>query len=187
MALHAKAPGRLELVRQFMNSLDMEEAKDELATPEGLAAWLDAHDLAPAGARISEPDRRRAIELREALRALLFANGGHPGDPAAIETLNRMASQVPLLVRFDEDAGQAALQPAGGGVDAAIGTILAIVSSSMAEGSWPRLKACPADDCMWAFYDRSKNRSATWCSMEVCGNRAKARSYRARQRGDKRA
>jgi predicted RNA-binding Zn ribbon-like protein len=51
----------------------------------------------------------------------------------------------------------------------------------MADGSWERLKVCPADDCLWAFYDRSRNRSRRWCDMEVCGNRAKVRGYRERR------
>jgi predicted RNA-binding Zn ribbon-like protein len=44
------------------------------------------------------------------------------------------------------------------------------------------MKACADDECEWAFYDSSKNRSRTWCSMEVCGNRAKTRAYRARRK-----
>jgi predicted RNA-binding Zn ribbon-like protein len=185
MATSAKAPGRLELVREFVNSLDVEEATDELGTTEGLASWLVDHGLPPGNGRISERDRRRIVELREALRSLLLVNGGHAGDPTAAGTLNQMGTAAPLQVRFDDEGGQTVLHPAGRGIEAAVGAILAIVFSSMADGTWPRLKACSADDCMWAFYDRSKNRSATWCSMEVCGNRAKARSYRARQRGDK--
>jgi predicted RNA-binding Zn ribbon-like protein len=42
------------------------------------------------------------------------------------------------------------------------------------------LKACPADDCQYAFYDRSRNHSAVWCDMKVCGNRAKVRQFRTR-------
>jgi len=57
-----------------------------------------------------------------------------------------------------------------------------VAYTSMADESWNRLKACRLDDCQWAFYDQSKNRSRTWCSMKVCGNRAKARAYRERQR-----
>jgi predicted RNA-binding Zn ribbon-like protein len=46
------------------------------------------------------------------------------------------------------------------------------------------MKACALhDSCEWAFYDWSKNRSGTWCDMAVCGNRAKARAYRERRRG----
>ena len=43
---------------------------------------------------------------------------------------------------------------------------------------WERLKACP--QCGWSFYDYSRNRSATWCSMSLCGNRLKTRAYRRR-------
>jgi predicted RNA-binding Zn ribbon-like protein len=50
----------------------------------------------------------------------------------------------------------------------------------MLDGSWPRLKACAADNCQWAFYDHSRNHSRVWCSMDVCGNREKVRSYRER-------
>ena len=60
--------------------------------------------------------------------------------------------------------------------------LLAIVFRSMADGTWDRFKACPhGDGCEWAFYDYSKNRSSTWCAMQPCGNRAKARAYRERR------
>ena len=65
--------------------------------------------------------------------------------------------------------------------DDAVGQVLAIVAVAAADGTWERLKACPADDCHWAFYDFSRNHSRTWCTMSTCGNRAKARTYRARQ------
>ena len=71
-----------------------------------------------------------------------------------------------------------------GGVDAAIARLLAIVHDSMSDRTWQRLKACPAEDCLWAFYDHSRNRSGTWCEMGECGNRAKARRYRERHRAD---
>ncbi len=79
-------------------------------------------------------------------------------------------------LRFDGDGGE--ILAAGGGVDAAIAGLLAIVHESMRAGTWARLKVCYADDCIWAFYDHSRNRSATWCRMEECGNREKARAYR---------
>ena len=62
-----------------------------------------------------------------------------------------------------------------------VAPIVAIVYEAMVDGTWERLKACPADDCHWAFYDHSKNRSGTWCTMDVCGNRAKVRAYRERR------
>jgi len=67
-----------------------------------------------------------------------------------------------------------------GGVAGALGRLLAIVGAAQDEGTWARLKACLADDCQWAYYDLSRNRSAVWCDMKVCGNREKVRSYRER-------
>jgi Conserved protein containing a Zn-ribbon-like motif, possibly RNA-binding len=56
--------------------------------------------------------------------------------------------------------------------------IVAIALEAMLDGSWVRLKACR--NCHWSFYDYSPNRSATWCSMQLCGNRTKTRAYRRR-------
>ena len=172
------APGDLARVQRFVNTANLESGSDELGDPAALAAWLQDAGLAPAGARFDEAGRERIVELREALRALLLANHGEPPDRDAIATLDRAAR---LVVAFDAD-GSARLAPADDGVDGVIGELLGIVVRAQADGTWPRLKACPAEACGEAFYDRSRNRSRTWCTMSVCGNRAKARSYRARQR-----
>jgi len=74
------------------------------------------------------------------------------------------------------------LEPLAGGVAGALGRILAIVCAATVDGTWARLKACRNDGCQWAFYDASKNRSATWCSMSICGSRTKVRAYRQRRR-----
>ena len=83
-------------------------------------------------------------------------------------------------MRFHDDGG-AELEPCRSGLDAAIGRLAAIVFEARVDGRWARLKACPADDCGWAFYDHSRNRSGTWCTMAVCGNRSKVRAYRRRE------
>jgi predicted RNA-binding Zn ribbon-like protein len=111
---------------------------------------------------------------------VLHANNGAPVDQRAIETLDDAARAAELTVRWDE-GGRAQLAPARRGLDGALGTLLAIAYRAQAEGTWERLKACPEDSCGWAFYDRSRNRSSTWCSMAVCGNRAKARAFRERR------
>jgi len=89
------------------------------------------------------------------------------------------ALRARLGVRFAAD-GHVHTTPEAGGVAGAMGRLLAIVAAAQDEGTWARLKACLADDCQWAFYDRSRNRSAVWCDMKVCGNRQKVRSYRER-------
>ena len=179
------APGQLEHVRQFVNTLDVETGTDELDAPAKLASWLAERDLLDARAEVGEAELRRAIELREALRMLLLANNGAALDGHAIETLNRIASGAKLSVRFDPQ-GSPALAVKSSGPGAAVAPIVAVVYETMANGTWSRLKACRADDCQWAFYDRSRNRSGTWCDMAVCGNRAKARAYRDRHARDRR-
>jgi len=167
------APGALEAVRSFVNTWDQETATDALSSPAALAAFLDV------GGDATAADLRRAVALREALRALLAHHGGAPLDAAAPPVLEAAARRARLGVAFDAD-GRATAAPRAPGVDGALGRLLAIVAAAQADGSWERLKACPADDCRWAFYDRSRNRSSVWCDMKVCGNRAKARSFRAR-------
>ena len=173
-------PGELELVRQFVNTYDVEDDLDEIASPAALREWLSSHGLDP-GPEVGEGDVAQAASLRDALRALTLANNGEPLDRNAIPTLNAVAAGTQLQVRFGEQ-GETRLEPAGEGTEAALGRLLAIVFAAMADGTWPRLKACREHTCQWAFYDLSKNRSATWCTMKVCGNRNKARAYRERHR-----
>lgn len=172
------APGELERVRDFVNTLDVETGEDALSSPDALRAWLQGHHLGPARGA-TRADLVAARRLREAIRALLLENNGLSVRKEAALTLNRTAARAQVGLRFDS-GGAVRLEPAARGVDAALGRLLAIAASAMADGTWARLKACRADDCQWAFYDHARNRSRHWCSMAVCGNRTKARTYRRR-------
>jgi predicted RNA-binding Zn ribbon-like protein len=176
------APGELELVRSFVNTLEADAGIDELSTPAALSHWLAEHELLEPRQELTESDRERVVSFREGLRALMLANNGAPLSREAIESLNAAGSGAPLALRFSGD-GRAELAPVSDGVGFALARLAAIVSGAMSEGTWPRLKACRADDCQWAFYDRSRNRSGTWCDMADCGNRAKVRRYRERRAG----
>ncbi|HEY4412214.1 MAG TPA: CGNR zinc finger domain-containing protein, partial [Gaiellaceae bacterium] len=119
-----------------------------------------------------------ARAVREALRELLRANNGAAVDAAsAAATLDAAGRRAGLTVRFD--TGTIRLAPGRRGVQGALGAVLAGVAEAMADGSWHRLKACRSDTCRWAFVDNARNRSRQWCSMSVCGNRQKARTFRA--------
>ena len=176
------APGRLALVQAFANSFyELEEhtGADLFATPAGFAGWLEARGLAPGD--VTAADHRRALAVREGLRALLREHNGEPRDPAALAALREAAAGLPVAIGVD---GQGVTEPmaARPGVDAALGLIVAVVHEARVAGTWERLKACPGRHCGWAFYDRSVNRTSTWCSMRVCGGREKARAYRQRVR-----
>ena len=175
------APEPLSLVQRFVNSLDLDHRDEELTGPENLRDWFAERGLLNPDERVSEGDLRRTIDVREGLRALLLANNGAELDEAAVERLERAASRAGVRVSFGA-GGQPELVPDAVGVDGAIARIMAIVAEAKVDGTWDRLKACPRDDCLWAFYDRSKNHSGRWCSMETCGNVEKARSYRERHK-----
>jgi predicted RNA-binding Zn ribbon-like protein len=168
-----------DLVLDFVNTLDLMPRSEAFDSPASLAAWLTERDLLPEGARVTQADLRDAIELREAIRTLLGAHNGVPGDvSAASEVLDGALCRANLCVRFQE--GTMRLEPEAAGVRGALGRVLAEVASAMTDGVWERMKACRADDCLWAYLDTAKNQSRAWCSMSSCGNRAKVRAYRAR-------
>ena len=170
----------LELVESFVNTAELEEQRDDLGEPAGLVRWLDAHALAPAGVRATDRDAAEARAVREALRELLRGNNGIEIDrDAASATLDDAARRAGLAVRFDN--GSLRLVPSKAGATGALALVLAAVAETMADGTWPKLKACRSDTCRWAFVDHARNRSRQWCSMSLCGNRAKARAFRARR------
>jgi predicted RNA-binding Zn ribbon-like protein len=176
-------PAGAKLIEDFVNTNELDKADGEhLRDPGALRDWLSERDLLPGGAHVGGDDLENALAVREALRALLLANNGAPLDTHAVTTLNSAAGRSRLRVSFSP-AGQAELVPDEADVPGALSRMLAVAYTAMADESWERLKACRLDDCQWAFFDQSKNRSRTWCSMKVCGNRAKARAYRERQRG----
>jgi len=192
------APGDLELVRAFVNTRDIEQGTDELASIEGLTGWLRrwpaaghvpataaaAGRAAAAVAAAGPGDLERAVALREALRGVLrcHARPSAGGVELAAGRLRSAASGLPVQLDVSGD-GSVGLAPAPAGLAGALASILLIAATAAAQRTWPRLKACVADDCQWAFYDRSPTRSGCWCSMRVCGARAKSRSYRQRAAG----
>ena len=175
------APGQLELVRAFVNTLDIEAGTDEFAEPAGLRLWLAASGL-PSEGEVTESDLREAVVVREALRAVLRGHVTGAVDTAEVAALRDVAWRLPIRLAITDD-GSPAPAPAGAGPAGSLAAIVLIAAGAAATGTWQRLKVCGADDCQWAFYDRSPARSGCWCSMAVCGSRAKSRSYRRRAGG----
>ncbi|MFE2600561.1 CGNR zinc finger domain-containing protein [Streptomyces sp. NPDC059396] len=162
------APGGLALIEALVNTLDIETGADSLDTPDGRAAF-----------GLTERDAAGARELREALRTVCLAHAGHRPADRSTADLDRLLADAPLRVAVDPDGG-AALRPAAAR-DALVSQVAAAIAAAVAEGTWLRLKACEAEDCQWAYYDRSPAGRGRWCSMSVCGARAKMRAYRARR------
>lgn len=182
------APGELELVQAFANTFwDLERGRPEqLRSPSALAAWLRRRGLLGADVRLDEADLRRALEVREGIRALLFANSGVGPDRDAITRLNAGLRGACVIAQLDAAARPQFVAP-NERLDGALALIASSVAVAQLEGRFGRLKACPGPDCGWAFYDHSRNLAGTWCSMSICGARVKARHYRQRRRRTDRA
>jgi len=176
-------PPQLAVVQEFLNSRAVAHGDDDFATVERMRAWLARHRLAAPHTEFGEDDRRQLVEVRDALASLVAANGtgGVPRRPVTV--LNEAARRVRLGVRLHPDEGYRLISE-GVGVDRPVGDLLVRVMSAMAGGSWSRLKVCANAECGRAFFDSSRNHSARWCSMAVCGNRMKGRAYRRRRASD---
>jgi predicted RNA-binding Zn ribbon-like protein len=142
------AAADVDLVLDFLNTVDVEAGADLLDDPAGWRAWLATRGLSDTLSDAPAP-----AEVRTALRAAV-------GDPAH----RRAGLTASVTVSLDADGPRLAS-------DEVVGAVLAAASRLAVLGDWDRIKICPADDCRWAFFDRSRNHSRTWCSMRVCGNR----------------
>jgi predicted RNA-binding Zn ribbon-like protein len=168
MSERSPAPGGLALVESLVNTVDLESGADALDTAEGRARF---------GIAEAEAEVARARELRESLRVALLAHAGHPPH-RTVTPLGELLAAAPLLLTVDAADGSATLTPAD--ARPLLSRVAAAVAESLVAGTWTRLKACEAVDCHWAYYDRSPAGRGRWCSMQVCGARAKMRRYRAR-------
>ena len=142
-------------VVEFLNTVNVEEGTDLLEDPEQWRGWAAGHGLTANPAA-------EARSARDALRAAI-GDPRLPGGGIDVGTRISLTDDGPVLLADD-----------------VVGAVFAASARLVVRGDWIRLKICPADTCLWAFYDESRNRSRTWCSMRVCGNREKARGWRAR-------
>jgi predicted RNA-binding Zn ribbon-like protein len=170
----------IDLLVGFVNTRDLDEDTDAIGDVGGLAGWAREAGLGGLRGHVSDSDHRRLLELREALRALLRTNNGGSASDVELAPL-RAAAQRASFGAAVGAGGTLDLEPRGAGAEAIEARLLLAIERLQALGAWERLKACPAEDCEWAFFDSSRNRSRTWCSMEVCGNRTKTRRYRSRR------
>jgi predicted RNA-binding Zn ribbon-like protein len=160
----------VELVVAFLNTVDVEQDTDLLDDPTRWRDWIADQGLGPPTTGVPTADTVGYVRtVRDALRDAVVDGREPLPDGAARRTGGLVRVElhggVPTLVANDP-----------------VGAVLAASARLAVLGDWDRVKICPADDCRWAFFDHSRNRSRTWCSMRVCGNRTKARNWRERAR-----
>lgn len=173
----------LRSLQECINTRFGTRRADEWGDPEQLRAWLLQRNWLSKEQVVTQSDYQRMIEVREAIRGLLHMNTEGHVEARYIDELNHLGRRVPLQLSFQQD-GQANLTSELAGIDGVIARLFGIVFTAMADGSWGRFKVCHNEKCERAFYDVSKNHSAIWCSMKICGSRAKARAYQQRHKED---
>ena len=174
------APVPLLAVQALANTYSYEDDEERLLDPVAAREWLVASGLAREGVGVGELELERLRDLRAAVRGLIAANLPETaGDGDAARGAALLAAQAPPLKSTGNGSIDLDLEPVAT-VEEFAAQVAGIVFRSQLAGEWERLKICASDDCRWAFYDASRNRGGTWCQMEVCGNRAKNRRWRAR-------
>lgn len=172
----AAIPQHVHLVQSFANSVDLSSEQDDLDSTQRFGRWLGDHGF--PGITPSEAELSLSREVRAALREEMAAHHDGVTSPEARSTIDGYAARIPLRVSFG--GGPATFVPAGSGVEAMLGAVLAEAAMAERDGTWRRLKLCGESTCAVVYYDHSKNQSKAWCTMAVCGNRNKTKTYRQR-------
>jgi predicted RNA-binding Zn ribbon-like protein len=185
----------------FLNSIatPVDTKIDWISDGEGLLAWLEQARLVPADAleamrkpaKLGELDRvaAQARNLREWFRTFVHEHRGKPlkaADLADLEPLNR-------LLAGDEGFGQLVAHKHGKTTalkfqsarrwrspESLLLPIGEALARMLAEEDLSDVKACEGASCTLMFADRTRGRSRRWCSMGICGNRAKQIAHRHR-------
>jgi len=185
----------------FLNSvaIPVDTKIDWISDGEGLLAWLQQANLVPPEAleamrkqaKPAELDRvaAQARNLREWFRTFVHENKGKPLKAAVLadlEPLNRLLAK-------DEGFGQLVAHKHGKttalkfqsarrwrSAESLLLPIGEALARMLAEEDFSDVKACEGATCTLIFADRTRSRSRRWCSMGLCGNRAKQTAHRHR-------
>ena len=185
----------------FLNSVatPVDVPVDWIDDGEGLLAWLDQAQLVPRAALDGIRDRAmpgelnqvaaQVRDLRDWFRSFVRQ---HKGAPLTASVLGELDTLNHLLER-DEMYGKVVARRHGDGLRLAleslrrwhspesllqpIGDVLAIL---LTKEDFSHIKACEGPACTLLFADHTRGHTRRWCSMEICGNRAKQAAHRNR-------
>jgi predicted RNA-binding Zn ribbon-like protein len=185
----------------FLNSIatPVDTPVDWLGSGDGLLRWLaqaklvpaDALDELKARAMPGELDKvaDQARDLREWFRGFVRKHMGRPLTPKALHQLGPLNR----LLERDEVFSQISRHQHGEGgrlelrmmrrwrsPESLLLPIGEALAKFVCEGDFANVKACEGDSCTLMFADRTRRRARRWCSMAICGNRAKQAAHRSR-------
>lgn len=146
-----------------------------LESPEDAALWFHEAGIADEAIDFTAHDLERALELREAVWGVVTSHldsASLPDDALAI--VNARAAEPDPIPRLDHD---------GRHVEATPDRLMSAIARDVIDilSGTDLIKECSRDGCTQIYVDRSRGGRREWCSMDPCGNRVKAREYRARK------
>jgi predicted RNA-binding Zn ribbon-like protein len=185
----------LETAFDFLNTLELENGAlvDRLSTLGTAVDWLvdagvasDATAITALGRSAAERDALlgRLITTRTALRDVAHAVA-HEEAPhrSAIDEVNRaLASRERIELVAADDGVRLGHSHLGDPIDDVLARIAEPIVREIGNGHDDRIRICANDTCRWLFYDESRAGRRRWCDMATCGNRAKAKRHRERQK-----
>ncbi|WP_019832794.1 CGNR zinc finger domain-containing protein [Sphingomonas sp. PR090111-T3T-6A] len=184
----------------FLNSIatPAEEAVDWLRDGAGLVDWLRQAGLVPdrqldeltERAMPGELDRvaDQARDLREWFRGFVKSHMGQPLPADAIADLaplNRLLERDEAYDRIvSHERGRLTLETARRwrSPESLLIPIGEALARAVVEEDFTHVKACQGQSCTLLFADHTRGHARRWCSMSVCGNRAKVAAHRSRQK-----
>ncbi len=158
------------------------KSEDRLENAEWLRHFIAKWNL--PGLEPADPgniDRLR--NLRELIGRMTGAiTAGEPMRADQIDALNQIMSKGPVVYRIaaHEDGYKMSSVPLSNGTDQLMASIAASFAEWIGKGDHSRVRICENTDCLWVFYDDTKNRSKRYCDDRMCGNLLKVRRYRAK-------
>ena len=192
---HAHGPVPLETAFDFLNTLELENGAlvERLTDFEIAVDWLASHGVVQDPARFAasaKSDKGRAAALaqlvttRTALRDVAHAVAHEDvPDAKAIDEVNRaMRSRERIELVAARDGCRLGHSHVGDPVDDVLARIAEPIVREIGAGRDDRIRICGDETCRWLFYDESRSGRRRWCDMATCGNRAKARRHRERQK-----
>ncbi|HEY3164948.1 MAG TPA: CGNR zinc finger domain-containing protein [Candidatus Limnocylindrales bacterium] len=185
----------LETAFDFLNTLELESGAlvERLTSLDTAADWLADAGVVPDATAITRLARRaadeatvldRLVRTRTALRDVAHAVA-HEEAPTrtAIEQVNQaLAGRERIELVAAADGVRLGHSHVGDAVDDVLARIAEPIVREIGNGHDDRIRICANDTCRWLFYDESRGGRRRWCDMATCGNRAKARRHRERQR-----
>jgi predicted RNA-binding Zn ribbon-like protein len=159
------------------------ESYDDLMRFSQQSGVLTAKQTRQARRAAGPRTLKRCIELREAIAEVLYARlDGRDPRASSLHTLERFIQAARLQQQLIPTKAGFQWNWKDDRADLPFWALSMCASDLLLSEAVARVRACDNPECRWLFLDTSKNHSRRWCDMQLCGNRMKARRFKAHRK-----